>query len=167
MPALPLLLIVILNSLSFSISQTFEAILEVNPFCNSTVTDGQGYMRVFLGPNDGQYNLTFSGVDMVNMAHFHHDNDKGKGNFTQIGTLLDLLQTKAAGVSGNVTVTNKFNAKILGPPFDKKKKPPSMAALVKLLDSGRVWVGVHKKDVPSSCLRGYVQRAPDEGSVRT
>jgi hypothetical protein len=68
----------------------------------------------------------------------------GKGNFTQVGTLLDLLQSKLAGVSGNVTVTNKFNAKNLGAPFDKKKKPPSMAALIEMLDAGRVWVGVHK-----------------------
>lgn len=52
------------------------------------------------------------------------------------------------GISGNVTLTNTFTADNLGPPFDKKKNPASMAALAEVLDSGNVWIGIHKVIMP-------------------
>lgn len=50
-------------------AQTYEAILGTNPnpLC-SMVTNGEGYGLISLGPKQGQYNVSFSGVDMVNQV---------------------------------------------------------------------------------------------------
>lgn len=70
--------------------------------------------------------------------------------------MLDLLQSKLKGISGNVTLTNTFTASNLGPPFDKKKNPASMAAFAEMLDSGNVWIGIHKVRWPFAGRKGTV-----------
>jgi hypothetical protein len=71
-PVIDLFWSVLFASTWHCFGQTYEAMLELNPYCSSMVPDGQGYARIELGRTDGQYNLTFSGVDMVNMVRLWH-----------------------------------------------------------------------------------------------
>lgn len=58
--------------------QTYSAILQINPAVDQPPGAG-GYAQIQLGPTEGSYNLTLFNVNLINQAHFHHDNPKGEG----------------------------------------------------------------------------------------